>query len=1014
VDNKRGEHRWRRIGDWPMALKLVAHCAGIAAALAVGLTAMGYIQAAQGLSERAEAALSADALVVTTAIDDWNAHRLSSIQAIARLPAVWRLLASEPDPMRVEDEQTARESLSVLNAPGEDVESVVIAAANGEVVLSNRPQEIGSNVRLQEDFRVAVAGHRSSISGVSMSPSSDHQVIFHTAPILDTSGRILGAVRVRSSVAAIGRVVQLAEDRTGAGAMGTLLDENGLVVVDSLKPDWLLRPVAVLSPDSSARLAARGTWGDHAVPLPIGETDLRQAVGVRQPTLFDWRMDGTQFRSLARPLSETPWSYVAALPVETFDAPARDFLRNATVAAVIGLLLGSASVLLFARSVAGRLRRVAIAAQGLARGELDQHMDIRSRDELGQMAAAFQDMIRHQQRMATVATIIASGDLRTDVEPASDKDVLGQAFAAMLRNLRELVSQVTRSEERFRSLVQNASDATAILDADSRISYTSPASQRVWGHAADALDGTSFLDLLHPDDRGAAQAFLNEAIERPSTNMTTELRLFHADGTWRDFEVIANNLIGHVAVAGIVLTGRDITERKTFERQLQQMAFHDTLTGLPNRALLTDRLDRAVARADRLFRYVAVLFIDLDNFKLINDGLGHGAGDRLLVAFADRLRGCIRSGDTAARLGGDEFILLLEEVSGSEEATEMADRIAELLRAPISVGDREVIVTASIGVALSTPHHDRTGSVLRNADLALYRAKAAGKARWILFEASMERDALERLELETDLRQGLERNELRLVYQPIVSLADGDIVEVEALARWQHPTRGQISPAQFIPIAEESGLIEPLGLCVLEEACRQAFALQRLVPHDRPLVMSVNLSGRQFQDPGLLDQIRRILRETGLEPRALKLEITESVLMLDAESTAARMRALTEIGVRFAIDDFGTGYSSLSYLRRFPVDTLKIDRSFVEGLGADAQAVAIVRSIVALAKALNLSVTGEGIETRAQHAQLRELGCDRGQGYLFARPLVAADLVCVLAQSFPQLAEHGFGDMAAA
>jgi diguanylate cyclase (GGDEF)-like protein/PAS domain S-box-containing protein len=584
----------------------------------------------------------------------------------------------------------------------------------------------------------------------------------------------------------------------------------------------------------------------------------------------------------------------------------------------------------------------------------------------------------------------------------------------MLRNLRELVSQVTRSEERFRSLVQNASDATAILDAEWQISYVSPASQHVWGHAAEMLAGTSVFGLIHPDDRGAAQAFLNDVLDQPSTNMTTELRILHAAGTWHDFEVIANNLLDQPAVAGIVMTYRNVTERKAFERQLQQMAFHDALTGLPNRALLTDRLERALARAERQISRVAVLFIDIDNFKLINDGLGHEAGDRLLVAFADGLRGCIRSGDTAARLGGDEFILLLEEVSGSEEATDVADRIAALLRAPISVGDRDVIVTASIGVAMSTPHHDRTESVLRNADLALYRAKAGGKARWILFEASMERDAVERLELETDLRQGLERNEFRLVYQPILSLADGQIVEVEALVRWQHPTRGQISPAQFIPIAEETGLIEPIGLWVLEEACRQARVWQRLLPPDRSLVMSVNLSGRQFQDPRLVDQIRRILRETGLEPQALKLEITESVLMQDAERTAARMRALTDIGVRFAIDDFGTGYSSLSYLRRFPVDTLKIDRSFVEGLGADAQALAIVRSIVALAKALNLSVTGEGVETPAQHALLRELGCDRGQGYLFARPLVAADLVGLLAQTFPWPIEHGFVERVAA
>jgi diguanylate cyclase (GGDEF)-like protein/PAS domain S-box-containing protein len=526
------------------------------------------------------------------------------------------------------------------------------------------------------------------------------------------------------------------------------------------------------------------------------------------------------------------------------------------------------------------------------------------------------------------------------------------------------------------------------------------------GYLADALVGTSALALVHPDDKEAAQAFLTETVDHPRTNMTTELRLRHADGSWREFELIANNLLDQIAVAGVVMTGRDVTERKNFERQLQQLAFHDSLTGLPNRALLTDRLERALARADRFFERIAVLFIDLDNFKLINDGLGHGAGDRLLVGFGDRLRGCIRAGDTVARLGGDEFIVLLEDISTTNEATAMAERIAELLRAPMAVGDREVVVTASIGIALSTPHHDRTESVLRNADLALYRAKALGKARWALFELRMERDALERLELETDLRRALERNELRLAYQPIVSLADGHIVEVEALARWQHPTRGQVSPAQFIPIAEESGLIEPLGIWALEEACRQAMRWQQVLDPEQPLVMSVNLSGRQFQDPNLVDQIRRILDETGLEPRALKLEVTESVLMRDLQSTIARMRALTDLGIRLAIDDFGTGYSSLSHLKQFPVDTLKIDRSFVEGLGTDPQALAIVRSITALADALDLSVTAEGVETTAQRAQLRELGCDRGQGYLFAKPVAAAELAgLLLAGKLPRSTE---------
>jgi predicted signal transduction protein with EAL and GGDEF domain len=357
------------------------------------------------------------------------------------------------------------------------------------------------------------------------------------------------------------------------------------------------------------------------------------------------------------------------------------------------------------------------------------------------------------------------------------------------------------------------------------------------------------------------------------------------------------------------------------------------------------------------------------------------------------LKTCIRAADTAARLGGNEFVVLLEDVPDRHQATDLADRIADALRAPVSLGGREVMVTASIGVALSTPQHDRAESVLCNADLALYRAKALGKARWALFEPNMEHQALERLELETDLRKALGTSELRLVYQPIMSLTDGQIVEVEALVRWQHPTRGPISPAKFIPIAEDSGVIEPLGLWVLQEACRQAAQWQPTMSTGKSLVMSVNLSSRQFQDPRLVEQVRGVLDEAGLPASALKLEITESVLMQDVEATAARMRALTDIGVRLAIDDFGTGYSSLSYLQRLPVETLKVDRSFVVGLGgSDPQAPAIVRGIVAMAKALRMSVTAEGIETAAQEAHLREMGCDRGQGYLFARPLPAADV----------------------
>jgi diguanylate cyclase (GGDEF)-like protein len=381
---------------------------------------------------------------------------------------------------------------------------------------------------------------------------------------------------------------------------------------------------------------------------------------------------------------------------------------------------------------------------------------------------------------------------------------------------------------------------------------------------------------------------------------------------------------------------------------------------------------------------VAVLFLDLDRFKVVNDSLGHGSGDSLLVEVASRLSGCLRSGDTAARLGGDEFTILLEDVEHEHQAVEVADRIADALRWPVTLEGREVFVSASIGIAVSTPAITSDG-LLRNADLALYRAKADGRARYAVFDPSMEARALERLEIETDLRHALGRDELRVDFQPVIDLATSRINEVEALVRWDRPGFGTVSPTAFIPIAEETGLIVPIGQWVLEEACRWA---RRWQDHSsQPLVVSVNLSARQFQHPQLLADIQRTLEETGLDPRFLKLEITESIVMQDAVATIETLQAFKALGIRVAIDDFGTGYSSLSYLKRLPVDTLKIDRSFVDGLGLDAQDTAIVNSVIALARTLRLSVTAEGVETSGQAKHLKQLGCDRGQGFYFAQPL---------------------------
>jgi diguanylate cyclase (GGDEF)-like protein len=446
-----------------------------------------------------------------------------------------------------------------------------------------------------------------------------------------------------------------------------------------------------------------------------------------------------------------------------------------------------------------------------------------------------------------------------------------------------------------------------------------------------------------------------------------------------------------VALFGVVRTAAVRIRRQ--QQTLAHHAFHDVLTDLPNRALLLDRLGHALAR--RGPDPVAVLFLDLDGLKLVNDSLGHAAGDGLLKAVAGRLTGCVSPADTVARLGADEFSILLEDVRDAAAAAMCAEGILAALRAPLTVGGRELFPTASIGIALSAAEHTSAEALLRNADTAMVRAKQRGKDGYAVFSAGMAGHAAERLTLETDLRRALERGEFRLHYQPILSLCDGQVAEVEALVRWEHPERGLLLPGSFISVAEETGLIVALGQWVVEEACRQAATWQAALGDKAPL-MGVNLSARQFQRPELLADIRRALGSARLDPRRLKLEITESVVMADAETTVETLHALKALGIGLAIDDFGTGYSSLAYLKKFPVDTLKVDRSFVDGLGEDPQDTAIVQSVVALARALGLSVTAEGVETEVQYQRLRELGCERAQGYLFAHPCPAAEISALL------------------
>lgn len=447
---------------------------------------------------------------------------------------------------------------------------------------------------------------------------------------------------------------------------------------------------------------------------------------------------------------------------------------------------------------------------------------------------------------------------------------------------------------------------------------------------------------------------------------------------------------------------REIAERKLLEKQLLHMALHDPLTGLPNRALFMERLKQAVIRAKQQPEYqFSVLFLDCDRFKIVNDSLGHLVGDELLTAIASRLKLSLTPVDTLARLGGDEFTLLLEEIKDITSVTQIAERILWELSRPFYLDKREVFITASIGIVLGNATYDQPEHLLRDADTAMYRAKASGKARYHVFNPVMHQEALQLLQLETDLRRAIERQEFVVYYQPIVSLCEGKISGFEALVRWQHPTRGFVSPAEFIPVAEETGLITFIGTWVMREACQQLRIWQEQKLSEESLTMSVNLSVREFSQPNLIELIDDTLKKTQLSPQSLKLEITESAIMEKDGSVTAILQQLRNRQIQLSIDDFGTGYSSLSYLNRLPVDTLKIDRSFINPIDKNSESLGLVPAIITIAHSLGMSAIAEGVETQQQLAKLRILNCGFGQGYLFSKPLgskLAADLLAAAPQ----------------
>jgi diguanylate cyclase (GGDEF)-like protein/PAS domain S-box-containing protein len=575
-------------------------------------------------------------------------------------------------------------------------------------------------------------------------------------------------------------------------------------------------------------------------------------------------------------------------------------------------------------------------------------------------------------------------------------------YTTMIRDItdRKRAEDIVRDrEERLRAIVENvpAIVYTAEAGPNGRWLYVSPQVESLLGFSPEEwmADPGLWFRQIHPEDQPRVTLEEEGQWAKRAPEVASEYRMLTRDGriVWvRDVGAAIADEEGRPLYWSGVLS--DITDRRELEEQLEHQAFHDTLTGLANRALFLDRVEHALARGTRGGETVAVLFLDLDDFKTINDSLGHGSGDRVLVAVAGRLEQLLRPGDTIARLGGDEFAILLEDAS-VEDAIRVVERILGSLEEPIGQDSKSILVRASLGIAVADdPRLDAT-DLLRNADVAMYAAKARGKGRFEVFRPDMHVAALKRLEMEGELQEGIQQRQFLLHYQPILDLESGRIVALEALIRWNHSGR-LVPPADFIPLAEESDLIVPIGRWVLEEACGQAADWHREYPADPPLGVNANVSGKQFQHPGLVDDVAAILKSTGIHPASLTLEMTESILVRETETAVARLRELKELGVRVALDDFGTGYSSLGYLKRFPIDVLKIDKSFVDGIGDGPGGSAIVRAIISLGESLSLGVSAEGIETEEQVAVLQALRCRWGQGFFFSKPMDAQGIRILL------------------
>jgi len=702
----------------------------------------------------------------------------------------------------------------------------------------------------------------------------------------------------------------------------------------------------------------------------------------------------------------------------------------ATAAATLVACVNALVAFLFFRRMNRRLVKLAEATEAIAHGDFSEPIVDSGADALGEVATAF-DVMRRSVAERDHALRRFNDLLQEEVDMRTQQLSIARDSAEEAANvlrqtnerLRVEVSErekseeaLRRSEERYVLASRGANDGLWDWDLNADSIFYSSRWKAILGYEENKLQPApdEWLSRVHEADLPQLEQDIADHVEGRTPHFENEHRLRHKSGGYRwvlsrglavrDGKNVAYRFAGSLT---------DITDRRTVEDRLRHRALHDELTGLPNRALLMDRLERCLQRARREEDYVfAVFFVDLDRFKLINDSLGHAAGDQLLKEFAHRLRTSLRASDTVsrdgdsaiARLGGDEFVVLLDAVRKVTDVGKIAERLHSSLYKPFRLGDNEVFITGSIGVAICDDQYASGDDLLRDADMAMYRAKTAGRDRFEIFDKKMHTEAVDRLKTENDLRRAIDSDQLRLQYQAIVDMISGRIAGFEALIRWDHPERGPISPAQFVPLAEETGLIVPIGAWVLRQACEDLTHWRNEIPDAQDLTISVNLSKRQISEPGLVDVVRSVLDDTQLPAQCLKLEITESVIMEATDSLIPALNELRDLGCQLHMDDFGTGYSSLSCLHKFPLDVIKIDRAFIVNMADDSRYTAVVNAIVILAHSLGMQVTAEGVETNEQLAQVLALEVDYCQGYYFSRPTGRLDTIDLLKSDFPWLA----------